>query len=54
MKTFTPYVFFDTDPNSHTYKLWCVRWTESMSIDGFMTEQDALNELKTLESEAAV
>jgi hypothetical protein len=48
MNEFKPYVFLDDDKTSHTYNLWCVRWSEIMSLDGFATESEALEELKLL------
>ena len=48
MNKFTPYVFLDDDKTSHTYNLWCVRWSEIMSLDGFATMEEAEEELKLL------
>jgi hypothetical protein len=49
MKTeFRPYVFLDDDETSDTYNLWCVRWSEIMSLDGFATMEEAEEELKLL------
>jgi len=48
MNEFKPYVFLDDDKTSHTYNLWCVRWSEIMSLDGFLTKEEAEEELKLL------
>jgi hypothetical protein len=41
-----PYVFFDDDINSITYREWCVRLDESTSLDGYETEEQAYADLK--------
>lgn len=45
MKVFKPYVFYDDDQKSNTFGLWCIRLTETISLDGYESEADALNNL---------
>jgi hypothetical protein len=45
METFKPYIFYDDDSTSHTYGLWSIRISESMSLDGYMTKHDAIVDL---------
>jgi len=43
--TFEPYIFQDLDKQSETYKQWSIRWSETMSLDGYQTYEDALSDL---------
>ena len=45
MNEFKPYIFFDNDKTSHTFGLWSIRWSESMSIDGYPSYESALSDL---------
>ena len=42
---FKPYIFKDLDKQSETYNQWSIRWSETMSIDGYPTYEDALSDL---------
>jgi hypothetical protein len=37
-----PYIFIDTDTWSKTYLQYCIRVSESLSLDGYKTMQEAL------------
>lgn len=41
---FKPYIFKDLDKQSETYNQWSIRWSETMSIDGYPTYEDALSD----------
>lgn len=41
-----PYIFKDQDPASRTFGLWCIRWAESFSEDGFISYEHALETMK--------
>lgn len=45
MKTFKKYVFLDTDKRSETFNQWSIRWSDTMSIDGYSSEHDAIMDL---------
>lgn len=45
MTTFKPYIFKDLDPNSETFNQWSIRLNETMSLDGYSTYEDALDDL---------
>ena len=45
MITFKPYIFKDLDTNSETFNQWSIRWSETMSLDGYPTYKDALDDL---------
>ena len=44
MQTY-PYIFKDTDTTSQTLDLWCIRWGESWSEDGFKTKREAQDQI---------
>jgi hypothetical protein len=37
-----PYIFIDTGTWSETYLQYCIRVSESLSLDGYKTMQEAL------------
>jgi hypothetical protein len=41
-----PYIFIDTDTASETYLMYCLRVSESLSLDGYKTIIQALEALK--------
>lgn len=40
-----PYIFKDEDPQSETFGQWSIRWSATMSMDGYPTYEDALSDL---------
>jgi hypothetical protein len=41
-----PFVFFDSDPESETEGMWCIRLSESTSIDGFALPNEAIDYMR--------
>lgn len=40
-----PFVFEDSDRFSATFGMWCIRWSDSYSEDGFSTKMKAVAEM---------
>jgi hypothetical protein len=54
MQTFKRFVFLDTDKHSETFNQWSIRWSDTMSIDGYPSEHDAMMDLWLKETNQAI